>query len=242
MSLGLIVCGPVDSTNSEALRRLGQGVPAPFLLMAEAQTKGRGRWGKVWSSPPGNFYGTFALPADVLSTDQAEAALAQMSFVAALALARVLEDLGLHPRLKWPNDILLNDAKVSGILLEKQGSVLLVGMGVNLAHHPGVPAYPSTCLQELGQDMNPEDLAERLGRQFYGAYACWQEQGFAPIRIAWLARARGLGEAMTVRLAGQAPRQGRFAGLAGDGALQLRGADGLQLVHAGEVYFHAARH
>lgn len=237
MSLPLIACGSVDSTNSEALRRLDQCVQPPFLLMAEAQTKGRGRSGKVWSSPPGNFYGTFALPAD-----QADVTMAQVSFVAALALAHVLEDLGLKPELKWPNDILIGGAKVSGILLEKQGPILLVGMGINLQHHPGLPDYPSTSLTQLGHDLVPKEMAQCLAQHFGISYAKWQVGGFAPIREAWLARAYKLGEVITARLAGQDPKQGRFAGLAGDGALQLGTEAGLELVHAGEVYFHAAGH
>lgn len=237
MSLPLIACGSVDSTNSEALRRLDQGAQVPFLLIAEEQTKGRGRSGKVWSSPKENFYGTF-----VLAADQADAIMAQVSFVAALALAYVLEDLGLKPELKWPNDILINGAKVSGILLEKQGPILLVGMGINLRHHPGLPDYPSLSLAELGHDLTPQDMATRLALQVHATYTRWQGEGFAPIREAWLARAYKLGETITARLTGQAPKQGRFAGLAGDGALQLRGEAGLELVHAGEVYFHAAGH
>jgi len=237
LSLRLIACGSVDSTNSESLRRLDQGAEPPFLLMAEAQTKGRGRSGKVWSSPSGNFYGTFALPAD-----QADATMAQVSFVAALALAHVLEGLGLKPELKWPNDILIKGAKISGILLEKQGPILLVGMGINLGHHPGLPDYPSTSLAELGHDLSPQDMASQLALQFDAVYTKWQAQGFATIREAWLGRAYKLGETITARLSGHAPKQGRFAGLAGDGALQLRTDAGLELVHAGEVYFHAAGH
>ena len=120
-----IFLGPVDSTNISALRYLNQGEATPFLIQAAAQTGGRGRGGKDWHSPEGNFYGTFAL-----RPQRPEGESAQLSFVAALALAQMLESMGINPQLKWPNDVLIGGAKLSGILLEKHGAHILIGMGL----------------------------------------------------------------------------------------------------------------
>ena len=230
--------GTVDSTNSEALRCLEAGkVQLPCLLVADSQRQGRGRGGKVWTSPTGNFYGTFALAAD-----KPDATMAQVSFVAAVALAQVLEGLGLRPQLKWPNDILIDGGKVSGILLEKHGEVLLVGMGVNVAIHPNLATYASTSLGEQGVARKPRDLGTQLAAQFAQVYATWHMQGFAPISAAWLDRAYGMGQSMTARLAGGREVAGRFGGLGPDGALRLETPKGPQPIHAAEVYFHAARH
>lgn len=235
--------GRVDSTNLAALRLLeaGEGhegtAALPFLLTAQEQRQGRGRGGNAWASPPGNFYGTFAIAAT-----KPDGKMAQVSFLAAVALAHVLEGWGLRPRLKWPNDILIQGAKVSGILLEKHGEVLLIGMGVNLTTHPAVPGYASTSLADEGLAIKPEALAKPLAEAFARWLQRWHDEGFGPVRAAWLARAHGLGQSIGVRLMGQPAREGRFAGLDNDGALLLDGVNGLETYHAGEVYFHAAGH
>ena len=227
----------VDSTNSEALRCLQAGTAAPFLLVANEQTRGRGRSGKGWLSPPGNFYGTFAV-----TVDRPAFVMAQVSFVAAVALAQVLRDLDLEPQLKWPNDVLIDGAKISGILLEKYVSVLLIGMGVNLMHHPNQVGYDSVSLKDLGLDLEIESMATYLGMAFSQKFHLWSKEGFEPIRQAWIDQAFGLGQALEVRLPGREAITGIFEGLACDGALQLDTENGLRLLHAGEVYFHAARH
>lgn len=237
MTFHLIQTGAVDSTNSEALRRLEAGQALPLFVVADEQTRGRGRGGKAWTSPKGNFYGTFALTAD-----QDDGVVAQVSFVAAVALAKVMTDLGLAPQLKWPNDILIKGAKISGILLEKHGPALLVGMGVNVSHHPGLVSYPSTSLNDCGIEISLDQLSAQLAHDFQTQYAIWQTQGFGPIRAAWLQRAYGLNQTIAVRLPGQEARGGIFEGLGADGALQLRTPGGLDSIHAGEVYFDAVGH
>ena len=234
MSFNLLTAGAVDSTNLEALRQLKSGAQPPFLLVAEEQLQGRGRGGNAWSSPPGNFYGTFAIRAE-----KPDPEMAQMSFVAALALAQVLEGLGLKPQLKWPNDILIKGAKISGILLEKHGSILLVGMGINVQDHPGKPDYPTTSLRDLDVALEVSELAAQLSEAVSTHFDTWVRAGFAPVRDAWIARAYGLNGQIRVRLAGQVERQGVFRGLDTDGALQLETSDGLEAIHAGEVYFNA---
>ncbi len=227
----------VGSTNAAALELTQAGQRLPFVVTAGEQTAGRGRSGQAWASPPGNFYGTFAVPADT-----PDPRLAQISFVAAVALAQVLGDWGLNPQLKWPNDVLIGGAKLSGILLEKHGAVLLVGVGVNVASHPELPDRATTCLRALGVSRSAAQVGEALTDALEDRLAQWHQDGFAPIRQAWLALAHGLNQPLRVRRAGQGDVHGQFRGLGPDGSLQLDGPEGGLSIHAGEVFFHASGH
>ena len=148
-------------------------------------------------------------------------------------------------RLKWPNDLLHERAKLAGILLESSGVAgaevawVAIGMGVNLAVHPEGLEYPATSLAAMGvSGVTPDDALAALDAAFTRWLAVWREvQGFAAIREAWLKRAEGIGGRIAVRLA-SGTVEGTFEGLAPDGALQLRLDDGsLNLVSAGDVFF-----
>ena len=237
----------IDSTNEEA-RRLGEaGEAGPVWITAEVQTAGRGRRGREWVSPSGNFMGTLFLRPQCSPRKAAE-----LSFVAALAVHDAVASLlppDLRPdlRLKWPNDLLHKGRKCAGILLESSGIAgaelawLAIGMGINLATHPDNTEYPATSLAALGvSGVTPADALAALATAFDARIALWRDvQGFAAIREAWLARAAGLGGSITVRLSDET-FTGTFEGLAADGALEVRMADGmLRLVSAGDVFFPA---
>lgn len=242
--VGRIVLDRVDSTNAEALRRM-PGLSGPVWIMAREQVAGRGRRGRGWSSQRGNFAASLALP-DAGSAMQA----AQLGFVAALALRDVLAGLvgPLAPvAIKWPNDILINGDKISGILLESTGSgsritALAVGIGVNLevAPPPGAiapDAVPPICLRAvLGDAPKPEVFLNLLAP----AFAHWQgrltDEGFAPLRSAWLTHAARLGQIITART----PRRtlsGRFEGIDPMGALILVTDTGREIVPAADIHF-----
>ncbi|MEQ8281172.1 MAG: biotin--[acetyl-CoA-carboxylase] ligase [Parvibaculum sp.] len=240
----------IDSTNEEA-RRLGEaGEPGPLWIVAERQTAGRGRRGRSWVAPPGNFMGTLYLTPRCGARQAGE-----LSFVAAVAVFDAVEALLPPPsraglRLKWPNDLLHERAKLAGILLESSGVAgaevtwLAIGIGINLSGHPEGVEFPATSLPAIGAPpVAPDEALAALAAAFERWLAVWRGvQGFAAIREAWLARAAGLGERLTVRLA-QETFDGTFEGLAPDGALQLRLADGtLRLVSAGDVFFPATTH
>lgn len=235
----------IDSTNEEA-RRLGEaGEVGPVWITAEMQTAGRGRRGRAWESPSGNFMGTLFLRPQCSPRKAAE-----LSFVAAVAVhdavaALLPPDLRPDLRLKWPNDLLHNGRKCAGILLESSGIAgaelawLAIGMGINLARHPDNVEYPATSLAALGVgDVRPMDALGALATAFDARLRQWRDvQGFAAIREAWLARAAGLGGAITVRLADET-FTGTFEGLAPDGALEVRTDGGaLRSVSAGDVFF-----
>ncbi|MBO6667540.1 biotin--[acetyl-CoA-carboxylase] ligase [Parvibaculum sp.] len=235
----------IDSTNEEA-RRLGDaGQEGPVWIVAARQTAGRGRRGRAWESPTGNFMGTLYLTPRCGPREAGE-----LSFVAALAVHDAVASLlppPLRPalRLKWPNDLLHERAKLAGILLESSGVAgaevawVAIGMGVNLAVHPEGLEYPATSLAAMGvPGVTPDDALKALDASFEHWLAVWRGvQGFAAIREAWLKRAEGIGGSITVRLsAGNI--EGTFEGLAPDGGLQLRLPDGrLELVSAGDVFF-----
>lgn len=230
----------IGSTNDEAKRLARAGAPEGTLVWAAEQTAGRGRRGRHWASPPGNLYLSL-----ILRPGGAPGQAAQLGFVAALGLYVGLDDLaGLGPRLrcKWPNDLLLDGRKLAGILLESEttasGAVdfVVIGTGVNLASSPAESEYPATSLAEAGTaTVSPASLLEGFVREFDRWLARWREEGFAPVRGAWLARASGIGEDIRVRLE-RMTLTGRFVDLDETGALLLDGAEGLRRVAAGDVF------
>lgn len=235
----------IDSTNEEAKRLAASGVPGPVWIVADTQTAGRGRRGRAWTSPVGNLMCTL-----LLRPGCGPAEAGELSFVAGLALhdaASLLlpDEVAAKVSLKWPNDLLIDGKKASGILLESEStggaevSWLAIGIGLNLVHFPEDTPYPATSLQaESGAACSVESALTALAAAFDRWYATWQQPGgFAAIREAWLKRARGIRQEITVRLSDDT-LEGVFENLSEDGALQLRLPSGeLREVAAGDVFF-----
>ena len=240
--VGRIVLPEIDSTNAEAAR-IAPWQAGPVWILALRQTRGRGRRGRAWSDPDGNFAASY------LSRPEGPPdRLALRSFVAALALHEALITVTGRPEafaLKWPNDVLLHGGKLAGILLESlgphgaQAGHLTIGIGVNLRHAP-LPedgaTPPVSLMDETGTDLAPETFLDILAP----AFARWEGQlvtyGFAPIRTAWLARAARLGHPITARTVADT-FEGIFEGIDEAGALILREAQGVQRIAAADVYF-----
>lgn len=221
----------VGSTNDWLLAR-AEALPDGHWVIADRQTAGRGRRGRVWNDGAGNFMGSVLVKA----TGQVQ----QLSFVAALALDDALSALTGQPArfaLKWPNDVLLDGIKCSGILLERVGEALVIGMGINLAHHPEGTERPATSLVAAGLPVpTPAALLDELAAAFAHWRHIWARDSFAPIRTAWLARASAVGGRIVARLGNESP-EGLFTGLAEDGALLMQLDDGTtRAIHAGEVF------
>jgi BirA family biotin operon repressor/biotin-[acetyl-CoA-carboxylase] ligase len=228
----------IGSTNAEALARARAGDPGPLWITARAQTAGRGRRGRAWTSPPGNLYATLLLG------DPGPAAVApQLSFVAALAVHdAILAAAGPHPislMLKWPNDVLCNGAKLAGILIEGEGRPLKVaiGIGINCRQHPADTAYRATDLGEVGLDVSPEQLFDQLASAMARRLGQWDRgHGFASIRADWLARAHAPGTELSLRF-GERESAGSFETLDDAGRLILRRPDGnTEAIMAGDVF------
>jgi len=235
----LVSFAEIDSTNDEAKRRAGEGAAHGTLIWAEAQSAGRGRRGRGFVSPAGNLYMSI-----LLRPDRPASSAAQLGFAAALALGDALLPLLPSPegmRYKWPNDVLIDGRKVSGILLESQAAGegrldwLVVGIGVNVASFPEGVDYPAISLAAAGARVTVDALLAVVAEGFERWYERWREEGFQPLRAAWLARARGLGEGIRVRLQGE-EASGRFAGLDEDGALLLDDAGTRRRIGAGDVF------
>ncbi len=225
----------IDSTNDEARRLAAAGFGHGTVVTAVEQSAGRGRRGRAWVSPPGNLH------CSILLDRGPEPALApQLTFVAAIALRDALADLALTSdfRVKWPNDVLCAGAKISGMLLEQAGDLIILGVGVNVVAHPDAALYPATSLAKAGSGADAMDVltgfCERLGHW----YEIWRAEGFAPIRQAWLEVAVGLGQKVTARLADESVLEGRFAGLGLDGALEMADENNqIRRILAGDVFF-----
>ena len=223
----------VGSTNDWLLERAAS-LDDGHWVIADRQTAGRGRRGREWRDGAGN------LMASVLvKPQQGEGPVQQLSFVAALALHDALAECIAADRLtlKWPNDVLLDGAKLSGILLERAGDPLVIGFGVNIASCPGETGRPAIALADvMALPPAPADLLSALAASLAARRAEWRGQGFAATRDHWLARAVGTGKRIEARL-GNETLTGVFEGIDPDGALSLRLDDGrLRAVHAGEVF------
>lgn len=238
------VLDEVDSTNAEATRLAGELV-APTWIMALNQTAARGRRGRGWANPMGNFAATLVLR----PTDPPETA-ALRSFVASLALydaivAATGRAQGVH--LKWPNDVLLNGGKLAGILLESSGhgprlSHLAIGIGVNLRNAPDAGEVepgalrPVSILSETGADVGPEPFLTLLAQAYARHEAQFTTYGFGPIRSAWLQRAARLGEVITARTS-RTSITGTFETVDETGNLVLTTRDTRHAIPAAEVFF-----
>ena len=139
--------------------------------------------------------------------------------------------------LKWPNDLLAGAAKLSGILLERTGDAVVIGFGVNLAHHPDLPDRPTTSLAALGAPVEPAAFLEVLGETMARWRDRWRVDGIEPVRRRWLERAHPVGTALTARLPDETMVDGLFDGLDAQGALLLRLAGGeRRVIHAADIF------
>jgi BirA family biotin operon repressor/biotin-[acetyl-CoA-carboxylase] ligase len=218
------------STNDDIAALARSGEAEGMWLRADRQTGGRGRQGRVWVSPPGNLYASTLvrpLPGDPPAPS--------LALVAAVALDQVVTAYAGAGRIaiKWPNDLLADGAKLSGILLEGAGDAVVVGFGVNLAHHPDAIDRPATSLAALtGSAPHPDDALAELAAAFAHWLARWRAEGLGPVRARWLERAHAIGTPIVAD-----GETGLFDGLETNGALRLRRADGtLRIVQAGDVF------
>ena len=230
----------IGSTNDAAMEHLREGGGGHHWIVADEQTGGRGRLGRQWSSPKGNLYASLAL------RDPCAMAVGyQLGFVAALAIYEALIALGVpthHLSLKWPNDVLLNDAKLSGILVE--GGTLpdgafgaVIGCGVNVGFHPLDTPYPATDLSAEGNLGSVADVFSALASAFARVLDQFAEGvGFGLLREQWLAKARGIGGPITVRQSDGA-LEGVFKGLDGQRKLLLEREGVVTPVIAGDVFY-----
>lgn len=247
----------VSSTNAVAIERARGGDDGKLWLVSKRQESGRGRRGRAWETPEGNLAATLLL---VPGFDIKAAAT--LGFVAGLALADALAVVipgrgvsvgvdggtpigGGRFELKWPNDVLADGAKLSGILLEsamldESRFALAIGIGVNVVAHPQDVPYPATSLAALGATCDAETLFIALSDAWVDNARIWDEgRGLAAIRERWLKRAAGLGSPVAVRMEGRVVR-GIFETIDEQCRFVIRDEEGnVTTIAAGDVHFGA---
>ncbi|MFC3441751.1 biotin--[acetyl-CoA-carboxylase] ligase [Sphingobium rhizovicinum] len=221
------------STNADMLALVEQGVPEGNWLRAGRQTGGRGRMGRAWESPVGNLYCSTLVriaPGDPLPHT--------LALVAANAVHALIAPLCAgQARIKWPNDILVDGAKIAGILLERFGDAIIIGIGINVTHHPTGLDRPVTSLVAQGAaDAEAGALMERLAQLFAHWLGIWRAQGLDPVRAHWLINAHPTGTPMRVVQPDGEVVEGAFDTLDRQGMLILRLANGeSRAIHAGDI-------
>lgn len=198
-------------------------------LVALEQTAGRGRQGRSWVAAPGNFFGS-----TVIELASGDPPAQSLSLAAGLALIEAVDTAvpGLPLMLKWPNDLLLDGAKLAGILLERQGDRVVAGFGVNLAAAPDLPDRPA----HLDKCITPQAFAPLLAASMTRMLALWRASDRQAFAQAWLARAHARGSALKVHGPDGEIINGRFDGIEPEGTLLLRLADGsVRAIHAADV-------
>jgi BirA family transcriptional regulator, biotin operon repressor / biotin---[acetyl-CoA-carboxylase] ligase len=224
-----------SSTNSEILALAKLGEAEGLWIRADFQTAGRGRLGRDWVSPRGNLYAS-----GLVRLRAGDPPAPTLGFVAALALQKILaiyaHDAAVN--IKWPNDVMANGAKISGILLERAGDAVVVGVGVNLVSHPAIADRQTTSIADLtGSAPEPAIFLDHLVEVFEHVLGEWRSAGLGPILAKWEAHAHPVGAALKVSLPDGDTVDGLFGGLDSDGALRLRLADGsVRVIHAGDVF------
>ncbi|NVN03106.1 MULTISPECIES: biotin--[acetyl-CoA-carboxylase] ligase [Asaia] len=226
----------LGSTSDFCKQQADQGAPNGMAVLAHLQTAGRGTRGRAWTAPQGNLSFSF-----LLRHERIEALILAMPFLVAVAVHEALSfwlpDSGL--RLKWPNDVVCEGAKLCGVLIERGGtpqdSWTVTGIGVNLRTAPLIEGRRTVSAAALGAQIGAEDLARRILEQFGLWLDRWERGGFEPIRIAWLDRAHEPGSRLAVQR-GPDYIEGFFAGLDAGGRLLLQTVQGeIQTFAAGDI-------
>jgi len=234
----------VTSTNLLALLRAKQGEKGYLWIVAEEQTQGVGRRGRVWHSPSGNLYSSL-----LLINDYTPERAALLGFVAGVAMADALSGLiGSRAEigLKWPNDVLLDGAKLTGILVERHplppgpsgNTAIIVGIGINIVQAPSQANYAVTSLHDRGFAFTPQQIFMALSKAWSVHFDVWnQGSGFAHIREKWLHFAAGLGEKIYIQMQGQRV-SGLFKTIDEAGQLVIETQEKKHLtISAGDVHF-----
>ncbi|WP_343289498.1 biotin--[acetyl-CoA-carboxylase] ligase [Wolbachia endosymbiont of Encarsia formosa] len=259
----------VSSTNKEALDLIEKGISNETIIITDKQTEGRGRTGKSWISPEGNFYASL-----IINQETDVSKLTELTFVTAVAVGNTLLSLnflnnqthcgvipvrdtdfssgsqcqstgmtrdpfinGLNLQYKWPNDVLIDGKKISGILLERKSNSnwLIIGIGINVNHAP-LPG--TTCISNYGESVSNMDLLKELIINFNKLRKQWLFDGFYAIREMWLTRAFKMNKQISVKLADKL-HEGIFADINESGKLVLQQIDGsLIYFDAGELFIN----
>ena len=214
----LISFDKIPSTQTYALEMVASGAARDHtVIMAMAQSAGRGRYRRTWVSHHGNLYVSFIYNADERDP--------RLSYVVAVAVAETLISFGIHPKIKWPNDILIDGKKVCGILIEYAGRFVIVGIGINIKSNPTVAAYQTTKLDNYAT-VEKTELLNRLMKNLDR----WRCMPFVNVRACWMDLAAGLNR--TAKYRGE---EMELIGINENGALILRNDTRYMLAYGDEI-------
>ena len=236
MELPEIEVRKVERCGSTNAVLLAEGKPG-VLLAADEQTAGRGRRGKRGYSAPGAGV-TFSLSVRIAKP------VAGLSLVAGVGAARALRAMGVsRVALKWPNDLVVDGAKLGGILVETRGKLAVIGIGINCRRDAALETRLRRPLASLDQfiSVDRDRIIERVGASLLEAVATFENQGLEPLRIEWERMHAHAGERLRVRLANGRVLTGLARGLDRDGGLQLETRTGLRAVQSGRVLISKMR-
>lgn len=221
----------IDSTSFEARRRIQSGTAkAGDVIHGDIQTGGYGRRGRSWQSPVGNLFSTLII-------DKPDK-LSQIPFVFGVSLFHALKDCADETqilKLKWPNDVLMNEAKVAGVLLEVEGDFLTIGFGVNLSVAPQSDQPVAT----LEVARPSRDILNLVLERFNAYLKMWNEVGFEPIHTIWTKNAHGLGRMITARFPDGTEKSGIFENISHDGALVINIDNQQQEIPTADIFFES---
>ena len=234
----------IGSTNDEALAWASQDASDLSMVLADEQTNGRGRLGRKWFTPPQT---ALALSLILRPTPAEIKYPARVAGLGALALTDAISKLGLHPQIKWPNDILINGKKTAGILVEStwigaRANAFVLGLGINVLRASVPPAdqvlFPATSIEaELGR---PIDRIEFLNDALSSLTAWRLKLGTDEFIKAWEAALAFRGEQIQLVKDNEQPVKGELLGLQSDGSLQLRANDKILTVQIGEIHLRSS--
>lgn len=223
----------VGSTNDVA-KEYSQTAVGNFVVQADAQTDGRGRRGRKWISLKGNLFFSVGLKFELKN-------LGMLVLISSMSLLQTIKDIKADAdvKLKWPNDVLLNNAKVSGMLLEKgDGEYMIVGIGVNIKQNPDSTQmlYKTTSLKISGISTDKDEFLNMFLQRFSENLSLWQKNGSDFVRRKWLENAKGLHEEIVIRQE-NSEYKGIFTNIDESAALLLNTNQGMQKILVGDVFY-----
>lgn len=240
----LIILDETDSTNNEAKKLAANNPSGNFVISTQHQTNGRGRYGKSWESLEGNLYFSILLDSETFITKQTD-----LSFVSALSVynairvTRLYSKLDFDISLKWPNDVLIDGAKVSGILLESvrvhNRQKLIIGIGINVLASPNLDTqYQTTSIFKSTQKhYTTSYILNIVMSSFMHYYKLWETKGFLYIRHLWLKKAYHQDKMILVN-DGTNKISGIFQDVDTHGAMRIKLASGeIHTISVGEIFF-----
>lgn len=223
----------LGSTNDKALE-ISANAEGCYVIRADEQTAGRGRRGRVWQSLHGNLFFSLLLEFELEN-------IGELVIISAISLYQSIKQISPQAdiSLKWPNDVLLNGAKISGILLEKaDGNYMIVGIGVNIEKSPHNEdlLYPATSLKEAGIQVTGDDFLMLYLRIFSNNMNILKNSGFESLRQFWNNNAKGIGSEITIKQ-DKNNLQGVFRGINEKADLLLEKDEKISKITFGDVFY-----